>query len=154
VTTGATTLHKSAQGGHPFIHPDCLDGNQTHAHKAQRPGPTHLVRHVVSFFPQPDRKLCSKSLSHVVWSLTSLIQKNLWIQVARPIIRYILFRTGSHFLPSRAMTWSASCQRGSMKQTPNISMNCYKNFHFLNSFFWLSIISFIIFCTFHCVLST
>jgi len=39
--TWATTLHQRVQGGHSYNHPGHLDGNQTHAHKEQRPGPDH-----------------------------------------------------------------------------------------------------------------
>ena len=39
VKTGATALHQSVQGGGAlFIHTGHLGGNQTHAHKRQRPG--------------------------------------------------------------------------------------------------------------------
>jgi hypothetical protein len=39
--TWATALHQRVQGGHPFKNLGHLDGNPTHAHKAQKLGPDH-----------------------------------------------------------------------------------------------------------------
>jgi len=44
VPTGATTLHQSITGGHPHIHPGCLDGNQTHFQTAQGLEPSQQAR--------------------------------------------------------------------------------------------------------------
>jgi len=41
MTNWATIPHQGIQGGYPLIYAGCLDGNQTHAHMAQRLEPNH-----------------------------------------------------------------------------------------------------------------